>query len=84
MVLRRAWRDVRIVLILLLLSGIDGIMIYKSTIGSANWSAPNRIDQSIGDDRQWAAGDGNPASTYHGNAGQPGGRRRHVVRVHHG
>jgi hypothetical protein len=44
-----------------------GIVIYKSTDGGVTWSAPNPIHNSTGDDKQWAAGDGNPASAYHGN-----------------
>jgi hypothetical protein len=43
-----------------------GIVIYKSTDGGKTWSAPNLIHKSIGDDKQWAAGDGNPASPFHG------------------
>ncbi len=43
-----------------------GIEIYKSTDGGQSWSAPNRIHTSSGDDKQWAAGDGNPASPFHG------------------
>jgi hypothetical protein len=43
-----------------------GIVIYKSTDGGKTWSAPKPIHNSAGDDKQWAAGDGNPASPYHG------------------
>lgn len=43
-----------------------GIAIYKSTDGGQTWSAPNLIHQSIGDDKQWVAGDSNPASPFHG------------------
>jgi len=43
-----------------------GIEIYKSTDGGQTWSPPNRIHTSAGDDKQWAAGDGNPASPFHG------------------
>jgi hypothetical protein len=43
-----------------------GIVIYKSTDGGQTWSAPNPIHNSAGDDKQWAAGDGNPASPFHG------------------
>lgn len=43
-----------------------GIEVYKSTDGGKTWSNPNRIHTSTGDDKQWAAGDGNPASPYHG------------------
>src|SRR6516162_3513859 len=44
-----------------------GIVIYKSTDGGMTWSVPNPIHYSTGDDKQWAAGDGNPASPHHGN-----------------
>jgi hypothetical protein len=44
-----------------------GIVIYKSTDGGKTWSAPQTIHTSSGDDKQWAAGDGNPASPHHGN-----------------
>ncbi|MEO6502436.1 MAG: sialidase family protein [Jatrophihabitantaceae bacterium] len=44
-----------------------GIVIYKSTDGGRTWSDPNLVHTSTGDDKQWAAGDGNPASPHHGN-----------------
>ncbi len=44
-----------------------GIVIYKSTDGGKTWSAPNLIHTSTGDDKQWAAGDGNPVSPFHGH-----------------
>jgi hypothetical protein len=44
-----------------------GIEIYKSIDGGQTWSEPNRIHTSTGDDKQWAAGDGNPASPFHGH-----------------
>jgi hypothetical protein len=43
-----------------------GIVIYTSADGGKTWSAPNPIHNSAGDDKQWAAGDGNPASPFHG------------------
>jgi hypothetical protein len=43
-----------------------GIVIYKSTDAGQTWSAPNLIHTSAGDDKQWAAGDGNPASPFAG------------------
>lgn len=43
-----------------------GIAIYKSTDGGKTWSNPNLIHTSGGDDKQWAAGDTNPASPFHG------------------
>lgn len=67
-----AWDDVGTVL-LVGLSGNNpptfdtvGIVIYKSTDGGQTWSAPNPIHNSAGDDKQWAAGDGNPTSPFHG------------------
>ena len=45
-----------------------GIVIYKSSDGGKTWSAPNAIHNSSADDKQWVAGDGNPASPHHGNA----------------
>ena len=44
-----------------------GIAIYKSTDGGRSFGAPNFIHQSTGDDKQSAAGDGNPASPFYGN-----------------
>jgi hypothetical protein len=46
---------------------VVGIVIYKSTDGGKTWSAPKLIHQSANDDKQWAAGDTNPASPHHGN-----------------
>ncbi|MEM5331090.1 sialidase family protein [Paraburkholderia sp. JHI2823] len=43
-----------------------GIVIYGSTDGGQTWSAPKPIHNSAGDDKQWAAGDANPASPFHG------------------
>src|SRR5258708_14653462 len=45
---------------------IIGIGVYKSTGGGQTGNAPNLIHTSPGDDKQWAAGDGNPASLFHG------------------
>ena len=44
-----------------------GIAVYKSTDGGKTWSAPKLIHSSGSDDKQWAAGDTNPASPHHGN-----------------
>jgi hypothetical protein len=44
-----------------------GIVIYTSTDGGKTWSAPNPIHSSSSDDKQWMAGDANPASPFHGN-----------------
>ena len=47
-------------------STIIGIAVYKSTDGGQTWSTPNLIHTSAGDDKQWAAGDGNPGSPFRG------------------
>lgn len=44
-----------------------GIFIYKSIDGGKTWGAPYAIAGSTGADKQWAAGDTNPSSPYHGN-----------------
>src|SRR4029079_1678345 len=43
-----------------------GIAIYKSTDGGQTWEQPQSIHTSDHDDKQWAAGDTNPASPFHG------------------
>ena len=43
-----------------------GIESYKSTDGGKTWNAPIRVHKSGDDDKQWVAGDGNPASPFHG------------------
>ncbi|MGF6921541.1 sialidase family protein [Paraburkholderia sp. 40] len=43
-----------------------GIVIYQSSDGGQTWSAPLPIHNSAGDDKQWAAGDTNPSSPFHG------------------
>ena len=43
-----------------------GMVIYTSTDGGKTWSAPNLIHTSVGDDKQWAEGDANPGSPFHG------------------
>jgi BNR/Asp-box repeat len=43
-----------------------GIVVYKSTDGGKTWSAPKPIHTSTSDDKQWVAGDSNPASPFHG------------------
>jgi hypothetical protein len=43
-----------------------GIAIYKSTDGGQTWGKPKLIHTSDVDDKQWAAGDGNPDSPFHG------------------
>jgi len=45
---------------------IIGIAVYKSTDGGQTWSAPTLIHTSSSDDKQWAAGDGNVGSPFHG------------------
>jgi hypothetical protein len=44
-----------------------GIVVYKSSDGGQTWSAPKKIHQDGSDDKQWVAGDTNPASPHHGN-----------------
>ena len=43
-----------------------GMAVYKSTDGGKTWGSPNLIHSSAGDDKQWMAGDTNPASPFHG------------------
>lgn len=43
-----------------------GIAVYKSTDGGQTWGAANLIHSSTGDDKQWAVGDANPSSPFHG------------------
>ena len=43
-----------------------GVGAYKSTNGGRSWSLPTVIHRGL-DDKQWAAGDTNPSSPYHGN-----------------
>ena len=43
-----------------------GIAIYKSTNGGKTWGSPNLVHTSTGDDKQWAVGDTNSASPFHG------------------
>jgi hypothetical protein len=45
---------------------VVGIAVYKSIDGGASWSPPKLIHTSAGDDKQWAAGDTNPASPFRG------------------
>src|ERR1022692_1328303 len=44
-----------------------GIVMYKSTDGGKTWSAPYSIAGTTGADKQWAAGDSDPSSPFHGN-----------------
>lgn len=44
-----------------------GMVVYKSTDGGQTWGTPQMIHHSPGDDKQWIAGDSNPASPHHGN-----------------
>jgi hypothetical protein len=43
-----------------------GMSVYKSTDGGRTWSLPRVIHSGL-DDKQWLAGDANPASPNHGN-----------------
>jgi hypothetical protein len=45
---------------------LRGMAVYKSMDGGRTWSAPNHIHNVIGDDKQWCAGDVNPASPFYG------------------
>ncbi|MBA3920153.1 MAG: exo-alpha-sialidase [Nostocaceae cyanobacterium] len=44
-----------------------GIAVYRSADGGRTWEPPTLIHSSSGDDKQWAAGDINPASPFYGN-----------------
>jgi hypothetical protein len=44
-----------------------GIAVYKSSDGGRTWGPPNFIHANTSDDKQGAAGDGNPASPFYGN-----------------
>ena len=46
---------------------VIGIAVYKSSDGGRTWGTPKLIHQSGGDDKQWSAGDLNPASPHYGN-----------------
>jgi hypothetical protein len=46
---------------------IVGIAVYKSGDGGRTWGPPSLIHASVGDDKQWAAGDGSSSSPYYGN-----------------
>jgi hypothetical protein len=70
-----AWDDIGNVYLIGLAFGVPsqadpyhllGLGAYKSTDGGRTWSGP-RIVHAGFDDKQWAAGDTNPASPYHGN-----------------
>ena len=43
-----------------------GLVVYISTDGGQTWGNPNLIHSNAGDDKQWMAGDANPASPFHG------------------
>jgi hypothetical protein len=45
---------------------IFGVDAYKSTDGGQNWSGPTRVHSGSTDDKDWAAGDSNPSSPFHG------------------
>jgi hypothetical protein len=46
---------------------VIGVCVYKSSDGGRTWGAPTLIHSGAGDDKQWAAGDNNPASPHYGN-----------------
>lgn len=65
-----AWDDLgNAYLVALPFLGADpiAIAVYKSTDGGLTWSPPNLIHSALGDDKQSAFGDTNPASPHHGN-----------------
>jgi len=45
---------------------IFGLDAYKSTDGGQTWTGPTRVHNGAQDDKQWAAGDTNPSSPFHG------------------
>jgi hypothetical protein len=45
---------------------IFGVDAYKSTDGGQSWSGPTRVHSGSTDDKEWAAGDSNPSSPFHG------------------
>lgn len=70
-----AWDDVGNAYIIGLMFGFPtstdpyhflGMAAYKSTDGGRHWSLPTVIHKGL-DDKQWTAGDTNPASPHHGN-----------------
>jgi len=46
---------------------IFGVDAYKSTDGGQSWSTPVRVHIGSTDDKDWAAGDSNPSSPFHGH-----------------
>jgi hypothetical protein len=65
-----AWDDVGNVFLLGISadgpSAIFGIDAYKSPDSGQNWSGPTRVHNGAADDKEWAAGDSNPSSPFHG------------------
>lgn len=64
-----------------------GMAVYKSTDGGQTWGSPNLIHTSGGDDKQWAVGDANPDSPFHGHVyavWDDGSQMRFARTVDHG
>ena len=65
-----AWDDVGNVFLLGISANsrtnIFGVDAYKSPDGGQTWSGPTRVHNGSTDDKEWAAGDSNPSSRFHG------------------
>lgn len=69
------WDDVGNVYLIGLIFGVEtmtdyhlmGLASYKSVDGGRTWSSPTVVHVGVGDDKQWAAADTNPANPHHGN-----------------
>ncbi len=65
-------------------TSISGLDAYKSADGGQNWSGPTRIHNGQ-DDKEWAAGDSNPSSPFHGRIyvawNDPGAANLHFART---
>jgi hypothetical protein len=65
-------------------TSISGLDAYKSADGGQNWSGPTRIHNGP-DDKEWAAGDSNPSSPFHGRIyvawNDPGAANLHFART---
>jgi hypothetical protein len=66
-------------------SAIFGIDAYKSADGGQTWSDAKRVHNGSFDDKEWAAGDSNPSSPFHGRIyvawHEPGGKNLHFART---
>ena len=70
------WDDIGNVYLIGLVFGVEtmadpyhlmGLASYKSVDGGRTWSTPTIVHVGVGDDKQWAAADTNPANPHHGN-----------------